>query len=1677
MRTKFFSLLITGILFIQLSMIGTNSVNLSAEDIIDVPEIPVIDAGLEKAEQLLSNVPCAFTENHGQLKNDDVRFYDQGGSVWFTDDGVWFEFREYPETRGQGSEVTQVNEFRLATDNWLPKIKEYERVILKQEFMGANLVRPIGRERLSWDNNFFYGNDSSKWCPKVPNYGEVYYENLYDGIDLKYYITNKGLKYDFMVNPGGDIGQIKIKYLGAEGLNIDNSGNLIIRTQFQDLIDGGLFVYQDYDGERYQINCNYILQNDLEYGFELTGEYKRDEVVVIDPILEYSTYIGGTDDDFCYDIEVDSNGYAFVTGFTESSNFPTTIGANDTSYNNHGDVFVMKLNHNGSKPLYSTFVGGSNWECGWDLAIDTLGNAHVTGRTHSSDFTTTTGAFDTSWNGGTNDAFVFKLNPTGSTLLFSTYLGDTAKDYGRGIDVDPTGNITVAGDTFSSNFPTTPGAYCRNHQWGNDAFVLKLYPNGSQLVYSTFVGGNDDEITGGVSTDAAGNAYVITNTDSTNFPTSPGALYSSNNGRGDLVVFKINQNGSTLEYSTYIGGNLADNGYDIEVDDSGSAFGTGFTHSANFPRTAGANDTTHNGGSDVFVFKLNHNASKLIYSTFVGGTGGEIAEGVALDSQGNAYVSGRTTSTDFPITLGAINTSHKGNWDLFITMLNQSGASLSYSTYVGGNVEDWGMRVAVDPTGSIYATGETESTNFPTTPGAFDTDYSGWDDGFTLKISFKKEINITSVSMLKDNKLTTSAYSCLCPYTFQINITDTASVNDLTAVRLTLDPAGSNIQLIWDSITGQFYELLNPGNYVTLEPSSKVYNNCWYEWIVQFNLTFNWTYPDEKLNNIQAYATSKKLSPVWYNATLLYQVENDLEFNGTLRVWAEDNREIFENDTVRGGETLNWRGLTIIYENTINIFPPEDEFDIILKDETGNAWLSSPLLGNEINIDTITKNITDLDGEMYRFCIAGIPEECDQSNVKFTLRIDADNVTFSKPIPNSSVWQTSKKVITGISISDTGGCSVDGSSVMYTLSRDNGNSWIYWEPITDVDSGEIIEVQNEIVLEEGDVNLIKWCAKDTVGNGPSESEIYRIPVDTKNVYFSQAKPEYTKESPTQNVEVGIKISDLTSGVDADTISYKVSTDDGKTWGSWTNVLGLFDGSSVEIRLNLTFPNGTENRIKWRAADIAGNGPVESDVYVINVNTWLSPRTKLQTPSNAAIVTTTKVKLTWMLLNRNFNEILYDVLLDTINPPTEIRIENFDNTHFTVDNLSDSETYYWTIIPKAGTTIGSCVSGVWSFTINTTIPIPIVTLKSPANNAILKTLRPTLSWTVVYEGSETLFYNIYLDTKAEPEFIFPNHPSTEFTPDLNLKDGLTYYWKVKPIAGNAEGPESETRSFSIDTTFTPSFDFQLELSQNYVQLAPGENKTISAKVTNLAELADNILLNLSDLPTMGINIYIHTPILKNIEKNSTGESQITILINPSAVKGEVPILIEAFSAKAAEYEQVVKKSAILTVMVLEAPSTTEKPNTRTINDPFLIWMIICSIIIVIVALIIITFFILKKKKVYPGIFYGAKAITRRPQSHFGPSQHQIALKPSSSTPQQISGQPTQKVEISQKYPEQPTIVASPISEAKPLSEIKSLPQLPPANQSVEKSVEQQINQPTPVPIQPTVANLKSNMGKQ
>jgi hypothetical protein len=501
------------------------------------------------------------------------------------------------------------------------------------------------------------------------------------------------------------------------------------------------------------IDGRYILKSDGEVTFEI-APYDRTRPLIIDPVLSYSTYLGGSDMDYANAIAVDPSGNAYVTGYTASVDFPlanplqsspgfgtcTDGMANFPCFN----VFVTKLNPAGTALVYSTYLGGSNEDYGAGIALDSSGHAYVTGYTNSTDFPVLNAL--QAENAGGYDVFVAELSADGASLIYSTYWGGSSDDIGTGIAVDSSGNAYISGYTASPGFPVSLGVFQSNYGGGDhDGFVVKVKSGGSEVGYSTFLGGNADDYAYGVAVDSSGDAYVTGATNSANLPTLN--AFQPNYAGGlcatapntfpcyDAFVAKLNPAGSALIYSTYLGGTGSDYGYAIALDGSSNAYVTGYTISTNFPTTAGALRRVFGGSYDAFVAKLNAAGSALVYSTYLGGAGTEVGYDIALDSFGRALVTGYNYGGYFP-TASPTQAQNAGFYDAFASVLNATGSALAFSTYLGGSGDEVGRGISVDPSGNAYITGATFSLDFPTTSGSYQPSYGGGPyDAFVTKFS------------------------------------------------------------------------------------------------------------------------------------------------------------------------------------------------------------------------------------------------------------------------------------------------------------------------------------------------------------------------------------------------------------------------------------------------------------------------------------------------------------------------------------------------------------------------------------------------------------------------------------------------------------------------------------------------------------------------------------------------------------------------------------------------------------------------------------------------------------------------------------------------------------------------------------------------------------------------------
>ena len=674
-------------------------------------------------------VPLYFIPNKGQVDGKAL-FYAKTPSytLWMTADGLVFDSakrREKDRDRKSGG-------LRIVKPDPGPSIATGERDVSRIIFVNAKKSPEVAAQDSSqYRVNYFLGNDPDKWRTNIETSRAVLYRELYPNIDLKVYGIERQVEYDWMVKPGGAVEDIRFKFQNFERTEIDQDGNLILSTEFGELIHKKPWSYQELGGEKAEVESRFKRLGDDTYGFDVES-YDRRYPLIIDPlILLYSTYLGGSGyDEGGSGIAVDSSGSVYITGETESSDFPV-LHAFDSTWNSRGDVFVTKFAPDGRSLVYSTYLGGSLRDSGRDIALGSSGEAYIIGWTSSPDFPVLNDAYDSVLNG--EDAFVARLSPLGNVLLGSTFLGGSAADSGSGIALDAAGYVYVTGNTRSPDFPVV-SAY--DYYWNgwDDVFVAKFTSDCGALVYSTYLGGAGGDSTAGIAIDNTGSAYVAGHTNSLDFPVLN--AYDRDCSSNDIFVTKFSPDGKFLVYSTFLGGSNSEYCWGFAIDSHGSAYVTGHTYSLDFP-VVNAYDPTQNGGYgyvDVFVAKFTPAGNALAFSTYLGGKKDDMPSGIAVDSAGAAYVIGMTYSSDFPV-LNAIGSALKGYSDAFVTKFTPAGRSLAYSTYLGGNSSDGGGDIAVDTSQDAYVIGGTSSLDFPIA-NAYDPTHNGNTDFFVTKLRF-----------------------------------------------------------------------------------------------------------------------------------------------------------------------------------------------------------------------------------------------------------------------------------------------------------------------------------------------------------------------------------------------------------------------------------------------------------------------------------------------------------------------------------------------------------------------------------------------------------------------------------------------------------------------------------------------------------------------------------------------------------------------------------------------------------------------------------------------------------------------------------------------------------------------------------------------------------------------------
>ena len=705
-------------------------------------------------------LPLTFEPNQGQ-SDKPVKFLSRGEgyTLFLTGDEAVLSLRRAPARLLDRESAAQLKpiDFKATNQN---------AAVLRMKLVHANASATIsGNDEQEGKSNYFIGNDPSQWHTDVANYSQVRYRDAYPGIDLVYYGNQQQLEYDFVVAPGADPRAIRLDVAAESALSgkrtsaplhIADNGDLLVPTEGGEVRFHKPVVYQpdtvadihSIGGNpvavtaKNTIEGNWVLKSGNQVGFEVAS-YDASKPLVIDPALAYSTYIGGTGTDGAFGVAIDQYGNAYVTGFTSSTNFPTK---NPYQSQNAGgvDTFALKLNRTGTALVYSTYLGGSGTEYPFGMAVDSKGEAYEVGNTGSANFPTTAGAFQTTCVSCATYPAVFltKFSMAGNSLVYSTFLGGSGDNRAFGITLDSLEDAYIVGWTTSVDFPVTAGAFQTVNNGGiSDAFVTELNPTGTALVYSTYLGGSGQDVGFGIALDSANNTIVTGYTYSTDYPVTAGAFQTSTTVNGAAWVTKLNVGGTAEIYSTFLGGTTGTSaGNSVKVDSAGNAYVTGYTCASDFPVTAGVVQPTFGGdctsaGGDAFVTELNSTGSAPVFSTYLGGSGDDVGFSIGLDSSNNVYITGRSSSTNYPVTPGAFQSTMAGGYDCIYTILNNTGTQLLYSTYIGGTLVDVAFVMAVDKNGNSYMIGRTYSTNFPVTPGVFQSTLKGSTNAIVYKFS------------------------------------------------------------------------------------------------------------------------------------------------------------------------------------------------------------------------------------------------------------------------------------------------------------------------------------------------------------------------------------------------------------------------------------------------------------------------------------------------------------------------------------------------------------------------------------------------------------------------------------------------------------------------------------------------------------------------------------------------------------------------------------------------------------------------------------------------------------------------------------------------------------------------------------------------------------------------------
>ena len=727
--------------------------------------------------------PSFFVENKGQWPEMVLYQTSMGGmNAWITKEGIRFDFYKI-ESKIKDQKDGQSKPY-TATTFGEEEHRQFGQVVMLN-LQDAKEPTPRASKKQTTYYNYFKGKDTSKWASEVGLYEEILLEEIYKKIDLKYYFDKGYLRYDYIVKPGGDPQQVRFKMEGCTAYTINEKGALVFTTIFGEVQQKELELYQIVDNKRVIIPSAFVetpsgisfsvgsydatkdliidpliystflggpqpdignsIAIDQEKKSYTTGETQSFNFPSTPGVydqgfgnfsdcfvskfnetgtdLEFSTFIGADDNyDYGSELVLDSNNNIYVVGVSSSPSFPTTLGAFDETHGGGEDVFVLKLNATGTNLIYASYLGGATDDYTGSIVLDENHNLYIVGTTTSTNFPTTTGAYDQFLNGN-DDVFVAKLNSTGTALVFATVLGGSNDDIGNSIVIDTSHNVYVTGETQSADLPVTDNAFESDKQGLKDIFVAKFNALGSNLEYASYIGGTENDVGMGIAIDATNNVYLTGYTFSDDFPVTSAAFATLYNWNPQFPAVILD--------TTWV---------DLCIEDSL------IIHSIDTVNVSLTQD-----GYDAFALKLNLMDTALSYCSYLGGRRNDYGHDIVLDSANNVYLTGYTFSYDFPLSTMPFDATINGASDAFVARLDDTGNFLEYATYLGGDLYDTGQSICIDSNIDLYISGRAASF-FPVTPTAYDTSYNNGTDAFVLKLGIEPSTYL-KISCIEDMAL------------------------------------------------------------------------------------------------------------------------------------------------------------------------------------------------------------------------------------------------------------------------------------------------------------------------------------------------------------------------------------------------------------------------------------------------------------------------------------------------------------------------------------------------------------------------------------------------------------------------------------------------------------------------------------------------------------------------------------------------------------------------------------------------------------------------------------------------------------------------------------------------------------------------------------------------------------